>query len=97
MLDALQNLRWQFRAGRADVNFSEAAFALGSALGNIKTGNGNLFTGGLSFMKLAMNRSLPIRYAFILGMGAKEFPGSNPENTLDLRLFAARWPGVRVV
>ncbi|MFA6622704.1 MAG: exodeoxyribonuclease V subunit gamma [Fibrobacteraceae bacterium] len=93
MLDALQNLRWQFRAGRADVNFSEAAFALGSALGNIKTGNGNLFTGGLSFMKLAMNRSLPIRYAFILGMGAKEFPGSNPENTLDLRLFAARWPG----
>lgn len=93
MLDSLQNLRWQFRAGRAGVNFSEAAFALGSALGNIKTGNGNLFTGGLSFMKLAMNRSLPIRYAFILGMGAKEFPGSNPENTLDLRLSAARWPG----
>lgn len=92
-LNTLQVLRWQFHAGRAKIGFNEVAFALGSALGNIKTGNGKLFTGGLSFMKLATNRSLPVRYAFILGMGAKNFPGSNMENTLDLRLSAARWPG----
>ncbi|MFA6836448.1 MAG: hypothetical protein WCR04_08615, partial [Fibrobacteraceae bacterium] len=93
LLSSLNTIQFEFYAGRQKMPFDELSFALSFAMQGVKTGNGRLFTGGLSFMKLAANRSLPVKYAFMLGMGAKDFPGRNSENSFDLRLSCPRWPG----
>ena len=54
---------------------------------------GNLFVNGISFMKFAPNRVIPVKHLFFLGADADHFPSDDSFNTLDLRRQVRPWPG----
>ena len=54
---------------------------------------GNLFVNGISFMKFAPNRIIPVKHLFFLGADADHFPNDESYNTLDLRRQVRPWPG----
>lgn len=54
---------------------------------------GNLFVNGISFMKFAPNRIIPVKHLFFLGADVDHFPSDDSFNTLDLRRQVRPWPG----
>lgn len=54
---------------------------------------GNLFVNGISFMKFAPNRVIPVKHLFFLGADVDHFPSDDSFNTLDLRKQVRPWPG----
>ena len=54
---------------------------------------GSLFVNGISFMKFAPNRVIPVKHLFFLGADADHFPTDESFNTLDLRRQVRPWPG----
>ena len=54
---------------------------------------GNLFVNGISFMKFAPNRVVPVKHLFFLGADVDHFPGETSSETLDLRKQVRPWPG----
>ena len=54
---------------------------------------GSLFVNGISFMKFAPNRIIPVKHLFFLGADADHFPTDESFNTLDLRRQIRPWPG----
>ncbi|MBQ3838966.1 MAG: exodeoxyribonuclease V subunit gamma [Fibrobacter sp.] len=54
---------------------------------------GNLFVNGISFMKFAPNRIVPVKHLFFLGADVDHFPGEMSFGTLDLRRQVRPWPG----
>ena len=54
---------------------------------------GNLFVNGISFMKFAPNRVIPVKHLFFLGADVDHFPSDDSFNTLDLRRQVRPWPG----
>ena len=54
---------------------------------------GSLFVDGISFMKFAPNRIIPVKHLFFLGADADHFPTDESFNTLDLRRQIRPWPG----
>ena len=54
---------------------------------------GSLFVNGISFMKFAPNRIIPVKHLFFLGADVDHFPSDDSFNTLDLRRQVRPWPG----
>ena len=54
---------------------------------------GNLFVNGVTFMKFAPNRIIPVKHLFFLGADADHFPKDDSFDTLDLRRLVRPWPG----
>lgn len=89
---AIEDLDLFFCAGVAEVPWTIIASSLAEGLSGGASASGRLFSGGLSFMGFAPNRTIPVKHLFILGLNEEAFPGSSDQNTLDLRRYA-RWPG----
>ena len=82
-----------FAAGSKAIPWKFVEQSLLDAADGYEYNKGSIFVGGLSFMKFAPNRTVPVKYLFFLGADAESFPGRNSENTLDLRTFCEPWPG----
>jgi exodeoxyribonuclease V gamma subunit len=54
---------------------------------------GSLFANGISFMKFAPNRTIPVKHLFFLGADADHFPGAPSSSSFDLRKDLRAWPG----
>lgn len=89
---AIENLDLFFCAGAAEVPWRIISSALAEGLSGGASASGRLFSGGLSFMGFAPNRTIPVKHLFILGLNEEAFPGASNQDTLDLRRYA-RWPG----
>lgn len=89
---AIEELDLFFCAGLAEVPWKLIASSLAEGLSGGASASGRLFSGGLSFMGFAPNRTIPVKHLFILGMNEEAFPGASDQNTLDLRRYS-RWPG----
>lgn len=93
VVDALEKLRWQYAAGSETVSWKILEQSLMAAACGSEYSCGHLLVNGLTFMRFAPNRTVPIKYLFMLGMDAKSFPGSGNNSTLDLRKSVRPWPG----
>ena len=91
--EGLKRLRWQFDAGATGISQKIAEQTLLQAAQSTEYSCGNLFVNGVTFMKFAPNRILPVKHLFFIGADAMSFPGSRQHNTLDLRKSLPPWPG----
>ncbi len=91
--NAIDLLNFQFDAGAPYISWSIVKQTLHCACENSRSGNIRLFNGGLTFMRFAVNRTIPTKHIFFVGANANVFPGRKKQNTMDLRTQAARWPG----
>ena len=93
VVKAVDELHYQFATGLAEISWNIVAQTVQCAAISSEYSCGNLFVGGISFMKFAPNRTIPVKHLFFLGANAKDFPGTKTFDTLDLRKSVARWPG----
>lgn len=93
VLKGLQEINYQFAAGLSEISWNITAETIKSAANSSEFSRGNLFVGGISFMKFAPNRIIPVKHLFFLGANGKDFPGSKSFDNLDLRKSVAPWPG----
>lgn len=93
ILEALDNLKYQFAAGASQISWDMVFMTLQEAAQGSAFSCGNLFVGGVSFMKFAPNRTIPVKHLFFMGANAKDFPGAKNFDSLDLRKSVRRWPG----
>lgn len=93
VLEALDSLKYQFAAGASKISWTFVSMTLQEAAQGSSYSCGNLFIGGISFMKFAPNRTIPVKHLFFMGANAKDFPGSKNSDSLDLRKSVHRWPG----
>lgn len=91
--EGLKQLRWQYDAGASAISQKIAEQTLLQAAQGTEYSCGNLFVNGVTFMKFAPNRILPVKHLFFIGADAMSFPGSKQHNTLDLRKALPPWPG----
>lgn len=92
VVKAKDNLDYQFAIGD-QIPWKIFAQTLLFAAKGSEYSCGNLFINGITFMKFAPNRTIPIKYLFFIGADAKSFPGTNSTSTLDLRKSVRPWPG----
>jgi len=91
--EAKKDLKYFYAAGSESITWKMISQVLMTAAQGSEYSCGNLFVNGLTFMKFTPNRTLPVKYLFILGMDANSFPGVSRNNTLDLRKSVRPWPG----
>lgn len=91
--NAIDLLNIQFDAGAECISWKIVQQTIQCACKNSRGGNNRLFSGGLTFMKFSVNRTIPAKHIFFIGANASVFPGRKRPNTMDLRTQAARWPG----
>ncbi|MBR5412157.1 MAG: exodeoxyribonuclease V subunit gamma [Fibrobacter sp.] len=91
--NAIDLLNIQFDAGAEYISWKIVQQTIQCACKNTRGGNNRLFSGGLTFMKFSVNRTIPARHIFFIGANASVFPGRKKQNTMDLRTQAKRWPG----
>lgn len=85
IIKAKDDLRWIYAAGAASISWEVFGKALLNAAKNTKYNNGNIFVNGITFIKFAPNRNIPVKYLFLLGADAGTFPKADYNNSLDLR------------
>ena len=90
---ARENLKFYYSAGNEFLSWHTAHFALLSTVQNADYNSGSLFTDGITFMKFAPNRSIPVKYLFMLGADADALPGRSTSDNLDLRNLCPPWKG----
>ena len=93
VVKAVDELKYQFATGLSEISWNVVAQTVQCAAISSEYSCGNLFVGGISFMKFAPNRTIPVKHLFFLGANADDFPGTKSFDTLDLRKSVARWPG----
>ena len=93
VVKAVDELKYQFATGLSEISWNVVAQTVQCAAISSEYSCGNLFVGGISFMKFAPNRTIPVKHLFFLGANADDFPGIKSFDTLDLRKSVARWPG----
>ncbi|MBP5246812.1 MAG: exodeoxyribonuclease V subunit gamma [Fibrobacter sp.] len=93
VIQAIDELNYQFATGIPEISWNIVTQTVQCAAMGAEYSCGNLFVGGISFMKFAPNRTIPVKHLFFLGANAKDFPGSKSFDTLDLRKSVSRWPG----
>lgn len=93
VLNALDGLNVQFAAGVREISWSMVGQTLLSAAQASEYSCGNVLVGGITFMKFAPNRTIPVKHLFFMGANAKDFPGEKSFDSLDLRKSVARFPG----
>ena len=91
--EGLEQLHWQIEAGSDRLSMKIVEQSLLFAAQGTEYSCGNLFVNGVTFMKFAPNRILPVKHLFFIGADAASFPGSRQRNTLDLRKSCYPWPG----
>ncbi len=91
--DAIAHLGWQNAAGTSEISMKIAERSLLLAAQGTEYSCGNLFVNGVTFMKFAPNRILPVKHLFFIGADSTSFPGARQHNTLDLRKSCRPWPG----
>ena len=91
--NAIDLLNIQFDAGAEYISWKIVQQTIQCACKNTRGGNNRLFSGGLTFTKFSVNRTIPARHIFFIGANASVFPGRKKQNTMDLRTQAKRWPG----
>ena len=93
VVNAIEQLRYQMDAGLKDIPFKIVAQSLLAGAEGTEYSCGNLFVNGVTFMKFAPNRTIPVKHLFFIGADATSFPGAKRHNTLDLRKLCPPWPG----
>lgn len=93
VLKALDGLNVQFAAGVGEIPWSIVGQTLLSAAQVSEYSCGSVLVGGITFMKFAPNRTIPVKHLFFMGANAKDFSGEKSFDSLDLRKSVARWPG----
>ena len=93
VLDTRNKLSLYFDTGCETINSKLLSLILLTAAQGTDYSNGNLFVNGITFMKFAPNRSIPIKHLFLIGAGSDVLPGRNSNNTLDLRNSCDAWSG----
>ena len=91
--DAISLLGWQNAAGNSSISMKIVKQSLLLAAQGTEYSCGNLFVNGITFMKFAPNRAIPVKHLFFIGADAASFPGARQHNTLDLRKSCRPWPG----
>ena len=91
--DAISLLGWQNAAGTDKISMRIVKQSLLLAAQGTEYSCGNLFVNGVTFMKFAPNRTIPVKHLFFIGADAASFPGARQHNTLDLRKSCRPWPG----
>ena len=91
--DAISLLAWQNAAGNNSISMKIVEQSLLLAAQGTEYSCGNLFVNGITFMKFAPNRTIPVKHLFFIGADATSFPGARQHNTLDLRKSCRPWPG----
>ena len=90
---AIARLKYFFYAGEKEIPLEVVKECILKAATVSEFSFGNLFVNGISFMKIAPNRIIPVKHLFFLGADADHFPQVDSFNTLDLRKLVRPWPG----
>lgn len=80
-----------FDSGLSEISWTIVAQIFKEHLESAERSFNSIFTGGLTFMKFAVNRTLPIKHLFFLG-ASSDFPSASKKVTIDLRRVKY-WPG----
>lgn len=89
----LNRLKYFFYAGEKEIPLEVVKASILKVATVSEFSFGNLFVNGISFMKFAPNRVIPVKHLFFLGADADHFPTVDSYNTLDLRKLVRPWPG----
>ena len=90
---ALGRLKYFFYAGEKEIPLDVVRANIVNVATVSEFSFGNIFVNGISFMKFAPNRIIPVKHLFFLGADADHFPKDDSYNTLDLRRQVRPWPG----
>lgn len=90
---AIDELDYQFKAGLDEISWNVVKQTLLTEARGTEYSCGNLFVNGITFMKYAPNRIIPVKHIFFIGTDSVSFPGARQRNTLDLRKSCYPWPG----
>ena len=93
VIKALYSLRYFHYAGLDAVPWDIVCCNLLNVAEASDFSFGSLFANGISFMKFAPNRTIPVKYLFFLGADADHFPGAPSSSSFDLRKNLRPWPG----
>lgn len=83
--EEISNYRLIFKFGIKTINAKSFFIALRDSAQSSKSSSLNLFTGGITFGNFALNRTIPAKYVYLIGMDSKSFPGTDTSSSLDLR------------
>ncbi|MCQ2240070.1 exodeoxyribonuclease V subunit gamma [Treponema sp.] len=89
----LHNQKLMFSFGCEKINAKCFFIALCDSAKASKDSSTNLFSAGVTFGNFALNRTIPAKYVYIVGLGSTVFPGTDSEQTLDLRSKTASEEG----
>ena len=89
----VEQLRYQQDAGLDKIPLKIVEQGLLAGAEGTEYSCGNLFVNGITFMKFAPNRTVPVKHLFFIGADSTSFPGAKRHNTLDLRKSCPPWPG----
>ena len=90
---AIYRLRYFYFAGTSSIPLDIVKESLVQSSAVSEYSFGNLFVNGVTFMKFAPNRIIPVKHLFFLGADADHFPQDDSFDTLDLRRLVRPWPG----
>lgn len=90
---AINRLKYFFLANQESIPVDIVRRTLLQASSVSEYSFGNLFVNGITFMKFAPNRIIPVKHLFFIGADVDHFPKENSYNTLDLRTLVRPWPG----
>ena len=90
---AIDELDYQFKTGLDEISWNIVKQTLLTEARGTEYSCGNLFVNGITFMKYAANRIIPVKHVFFIGADSVSFPGARQRNTLDLRKSCIPWPG----
>lgn len=93
VLKTFNNLKYFFFAGNEKLSLDIIFQCLTNSAISSKYSFGSLFVNGVTFMKFAPNRTIPVKHLFFIGADSNTFPGTSISNTLDLRKSLYPWPG----
>ncbi len=93
VLESIDGLAYQFAAGASEISWNMVYMTLRESTQNSSYSFGSLLINGITFMKFAPNRTIPVKHLFFMGANAKDFPGASKEDSLDLRKSVKSWPG----
>jgi len=86
----LEEQRAMFKCGCETINATGFFISLCNSAQSSKGSSNLLFTGGITFGDFSLNRTIPAKYVFILGLDSKKFPGVDSSMILDLRTQKVR-------
>lgn len=93
VLKTFNNLKYFFFAGNEKLSLDIIFQCLTNSAISSEYSFGSLFVNGVTFMKFAPNRTIPVKHLFFIGADSDTFPGTSISNTLDLRKSLYPWPG----